>query len=481
MRIAQQALSVQASSVVSMNTNAVHPSELHAWLERLGAGSSATSDADRIDRIRALEELKSAASAAQAREMVSFAGSQTHSQAAAGVRARDRGRGIATQIGLALRESPHRAARLLGTATALVEDLPETLAALSRGETPHRRAEIVARETGILCSPDRRVVDADLGPRLGELGDRMVEAEARSLTYALDPEAAVSRAARAATERRVTCRPAPDTMTYLTGLLPVRDGVAVYAALDAAARAAHAAGDSRSRGQVMADTLVERVTGAAAGAAPVTIQLIMTDSALLGGGREPARVHGYGPVPADIARRWILSMLGEREDVDDEDVDDEGAARRRRRRRHDRGKIWLRRLFTSPDGKHLVAMDSRARLFTGLLRDLVEYRDQCCTTPFCGAPIRHIDHTTRASDGGATSYRDGRGTCVACNLAREAPGWRVSVADLTITPPTESPPARVRPSQGPGPAPKCGRTVTVSTPTGHAYVSRPPPVTTGVA
>ncbi|EFD74774.1 conserved hypothetical protein [Mycobacterium tuberculosis GM 1503] len=47
-------------------------------------------------------------------------------------------------------------------------------------------------------------------------------------------------------------------MTYLTALLPVAQGVSVYAALT---RAADTRCDGRSRGQVMADTLVERVTG----------------------------------------------------------------------------------------------------------------------------------------------------------------------------------------------------------------------------
>ena len=125
----------------------------------------------------------------------------------------------------------------------------------------------------------------------------------------------------------MTIRPAPDTMAYLTGLLPVKDGVAVYAALDAAAKAAIAAGDTRGRGQIMADTLVERVTGIASGAHPIEISLIMTDRALLAEGDEPAHVHGYGSVPAEVARRWILAVL---------DRDDDGG---RRARRHKRGRV----------------------------------------------------------------------------------------------------------------------------------------------
>ncbi len=50
-------------------------------------------------------------------------------------------------------------------------------------------------------------------------------------------------------------------MTYVTALLPAAQGVGVYATLK---RAADITFDDRSRGQVMAHTFVERVTGRAA-------------------------------------------------------------------------------------------------------------------------------------------------------------------------------------------------------------------------
>lgn len=108
------------------------------------------------------------------------------------------------------------------------------------------------------------------------------------------------RLSAAEAERRVTLRPAPDTMSRLGALLPVAQGVAAYAALGRAADTARAAGDPRSRGQLMIDTLVERVTGqCAAAAVPVEVTLVMTDAALLSrsgtpGHDEPAMLLGYG-------------------------------------------------------------------------------------------------------------------------------------------------------------------------------------------
>ena len=71
----------------------------------------------------------------------------------------------------------------------------------------------------------------------------------------------VNRRAKAEADRHVSMRPAPDTMARLSALLPAAQGVAVWATLTRVADQARAAGDPRSRGQVMADTLVERITG----------------------------------------------------------------------------------------------------------------------------------------------------------------------------------------------------------------------------
>ena len=55
-------------------------------------------------------------------------------------------------------------------------------------------------------------------------------------------------------------------MARLTALLPVADGVAVYAALTRSADTVKSSGDDRSKGAIMADQLVERVTGTPGGA-----------------------------------------------------------------------------------------------------------------------------------------------------------------------------------------------------------------------
>ena len=55
----------------------------------------------------------------------------------------------------------------------------------------------------------------------------------------------------------------------------------------------------------MADTLVERCTGTPGGITGVEIQLVLTDRTLFQADSEPARIPGYGTVPAGWARTLI--------------------------------------------------------------------------------------------------------------------------------------------------------------------------------
>ncbi len=353
-------------------------------------------------------------------------------RAEAGVRKDKQTAGVAAQVALARRESPHKGGRLLGLAKALVHEMPHTFAALQSGVLNEWRATILVRETACLTLEDRQAVDREISAdvkRLGAMGDRELEASAKRLAYRLDPESVVRRSRKAEKERTVTVRPAPDTMTYVTALLPVAQGVGVYAALKRAADAARSAGDERSRGQVMADTLVERVTGTPADQpVAVDLSLVMTDGSLLAGDDEPALIPGYGVIPAAAARDLVAAAA-------------------------EAGVAWLRRLYTSPGTGDLVAMDSRARLFPAGLGRFITLRDGGrCRTPWCDAPIRHLDHPQRYADGGDTSAPNGQGLCEACNQAKEALGWRA------------------RPRPGPR------HTVETTTPTGHRYRSHAPPL-----
>ena len=401
-----------------------------AWISRLGAVRRDVSDTERIDQLRALEQLKSAAAAAQARITVDLDTSVRTRHAAAGIPADRQGRGLAAQVALARQESPYRGARHLGLAKVLVGEMPHTLAALEHGAVSEWRATLLARETACLTREHRELIDTQLcadPTGLSGWGDRRLIGEILHIAYRLDPVAVTKRRAKAESERRVTCRPAPDTMARLSILGPVAQVVAMYAALCKAADTSISTGDGRTRGQLMTDIAVQRLTGqAAAAAVPVEINLTMGSATLLGGDDRPAHLAGYGPIPADLARRLAVSA-----------AEAEAA--------------WLRRLYATPDTGRLIGMDSQRRVFPAGLARFIEVRDQFCRTPWCDAPIRHTDHALPHHQDGATSEENGNGLCAQCNYARQSPDWQV------------------RPEPGPR------HTLRITTPTGHNYRSVAPP------
>lgn len=385
------------------------------------------SDAVRIDRIHALEELRAVLAAAQAVETAAFSASQRADQIARGVPADRASRGVSTQVGLARRVSPFEAARYVGQAAIMTAELPRTFARLRSGQVPEWRAMLVAKQSAWLSREHRATLDAEIAPQLHRLGNRKVLDAANAIAYRLDPRGYVDRLAHAESERYVSLRPAPEAMTRLSALLPMKQGVAAYAALRAHAdRTAGVGDEARSKSQLMADALVERLTGqAAAGDVPVEVSVIMTDQALLSygpGAEDPAHVIGGGAIPAEIARRMVL------------DPSQDTA-------------MFVRRLFASPRTGRLAAMDTTARYFSGNQRKFLILRDRTCRTPWCDAPIRHADHITDHAQGGPTWTDSGQGLCEACNHSKQAPGWEQQMV---------------------------GGEVVTTTPTGHRYRSPEP-------
>ena len=364
-------------------------------------------EAQVVERIAALERAKSAAAAEQAVLTAELDTVRRSAEAARGVPTAKRGKGLASEVALARRDSPNRGGRHLGFARALVHEMPHTLAALKAGLLSEWRATLIVRESACLTVEDRATLDARMCANQAALegkGDRRIEADAKAIAYELDPHAVIDRAVRAESERTVTIRPAPDTMTYVTALLPMTQGVSVYAALK---READTCGDGRGRGQVMADTLVERITGRPAEVpVPVAVELVLTDDTLLADSSAPARLAGYGPIPAAVARRLVGSVA-----------------------RDARSRATLRRLYRHPVSGALVAMESRARLFPKGLARFIDVRDDTCRTPYCDAPIRHHDHAVAHHRSGPTSALNGLGECERCNYAKEASGWAVTTAN----------------------------------------------------
>ena len=109
-------------------------------------------------------------------------------------------------------------------------------------------------------------------------------------------------------------------------------------------------------------------------------------------------------------------------------------------------------MYATPATGALVVMDSRPRCFPAALAQFIRLRDRTCRTPWCDAPVRHVDHVPAHAHGGPTSAGNAQGLCETCNHAKTTPGW----AATTISD---------RP----------GHTVTLTTPTGATHDSTAPP------
>jgi hypothetical protein len=393
-----------------------------------------------IEQIDELERLKSAVCAAQARlthDLDQHRRAQAEARHLLDRRPSHRrpihrrpnpDAGTGTEIALARREAPHEGRRKLRLARALMTDLPHTLAALERGDLNERRAEIIATETSDLTRDQRRGVDTVIAPAIDGLGDADLRDLVRREVLRRDEEGWFARHARARTRRRVSGRILGDGMGQLTAILPATDVSAIMTSLDATADRARATGDDRTRAQVVADTLVQRLGGPSATApTAVALKVVLGAETLLGCNDDPGYVAGAGYVPASVARRLVVA----------------GSEHLR---------STVQRLFAMPGSGALLATESTSSHFRDGLGDVVDLRDRRCRTPYCNARIRHRDHVTALAAGGETTLANAQGLCEACNYAKECPGWR----------------------HEPVPDPLAVTEIIVSTPTGQVHHSRAP-------
>lgn len=416
-----------------MTTNSTSATGSTTFRDWLAQHDPVTDETSAVDQLMLLEECKGMLEAEQARVAAEFEALRLAREAREKVPKSQRGKGLAAEIALARRESPARGKRHLELSRALAEDMPHTRRALSAGRIREEHAQSVVNETTMLSSDHRKQVDHAMKDRLGAAGPRELANEAKAHAQRLDPDNTAQRARKVTEDRRVTCESLGDGMSKLTAVGPSQLLQAAYQNLRQAARTQlstgktqDAAGNPRSRDQLLFDALIERTTGQSdATVVPVQVLLLMTPNTLFAQGDTPAWLIGHGPIPAAVARAWLADP---------------------------KVAVELRRLFTDPKGQGIVALESKARAFPAGLRNMVLARDNTCRTPYCEAAIQETDHMTPYRDGGTTSWQNASGLCAACNQTKENRGWKHDGSAQTLN---------------------------VTTPTGHTYTKIPGPIIPG--
>jgi Domain of unknown function (DUF222) len=404
--------------------------DVRALLSELAPGSDARTPAERIERITALDRAVHMTQAALAIETAAFAEQRRRGDIGAGASVESAGRGAALEVALARRVSKAAVDYQLAFAVPVLADFPQLAAAFLDGQVSQSAAKHIVKACETLDSDQRRAIDPELTALAVGLTPGKARKAADRLAASTDPDSAVKRARAARARKEVRTIVNGDGTGSLIATLPVEQTVACWQALDHDARGLRADGDERPIRDLMCDLFVERLTGQSkATDLNLEVGVVVAASSLLGNDDQPAKLTGhnggdYGTLPAGLARELAAS-----------------------------DQAWWRRLVCDPDDGHLLSMDTKKRRFTGALRKFLVYRDGTSRRPFSDSPIYDIDHVDPHASGGPTSAANGQGLGKTDHLVRELPGWTVEAVDGDA-------------AEG----------VRWTTPTGHGYTSKPPPI-----
>jgi hypothetical protein len=300
--------------------------------------------------------------------------------------------------------------------------LPNVFALFASGVISEQTARAVAHETTYLTDDDVMIADPVIAEKIPGMTTHQAKQATTRIVIGIDTEAANERAQANRADQRVTMTPESDGVASLHVRGPAEQILAAYQALDDWATGLRSTGDPRTRGQIMTQTLVERVTGLKyADDIDVEINLVLDAKTLLDDGTTPVDLEGYGPLCPEVA--------------------DELVAKART--------ASVRRLLVDPVDGTLIVREPRRRRYDRRTSAHVRTRDRRCRQPGCDSKIRDIDHPHDYQHGGTTTKDNAQGLCERSHQIKHQPGWTVTVE---------------------------GNTTIWHTPTGHEYRSAPPPV-----
>lgn len=337
----------------------------------------------------------------------------------------------AAALSVATQVAANTAKSHLSEAIQLSHRLPATLAALRNGQINRTTATAILDETAGLDPPECAKVENSLFPAAHEQFPAQARAAARRAVLAADPDAARRRAEQARQQRRVQHTAARDGMGWLSALLPAQTSNAIFAVIDAHARAladastdtGTGAADARGIDERRADAFADLILNPPHRPAPqitVHLHIVATAGSLIGVCDEPAELAGHGPISADLARTLAADA------------------------------VWSR-ILTDPAGQIL---DTGARQYrpSAATTRRVKSRDRHCRFPGCRRPVwaADLDHSHPHSKGGTSDHTNLAALCRYHHRVKHLPGW-----GLTQT---------------------TGGVLTWTTPDGHTYTTRPPPL-----
>lgn len=220
------------------------------------------------------------------------------------------------EIAVARRCSDQAAAKEIYLAVALVRHHPRSLALLQAGRLPLFNARTLVEETAGLDRELASVIDAELAERACRLTPSRVRAEVRRIELRYDADASAARSAIASTARDIRVYDGRDDQATMVLSGPALAVVGFYNAVNAAARAARAAGDPRGLDALRFDIATDVTSpepdlqapswqGDRRRVRPIQALIQLPVTTALGLDNEPGWLAGYGWVSAPQCRQWL--------------------------------------------------------------------------------------------------------------------------------------------------------------------------------
>lgn len=255
--------------------------------------------ANRVDAIR---ELDRAIRAAQAEQTAQIAALHKERSTVMRLGEGDPSLSVIGEVGMARNIGPTAAGTQLALALGMAQ-LPKVFALFRAGVISEATTRAVVTETASLSVDDHPLADDELASKLPGLTTVQARHAAARIVISIDAEAAYERAKANRADQRVSLFPETDGVATLHVRGPAEQLLAAHKALDDWATGLRSTGDPRTRGQIMTETLVERVTGAKyADSANVEINLVLDAKTLVADGDTPVELEGYGPICPDLPR-----------------------------------------------------------------------------------------------------------------------------------------------------------------------------------
>lgn len=351
-----------------------------------------------------------------------------------------------------LKLSEGTAARVVSESLTLTGALTKTLAALEKGEICSARASVIVEQSRTLPDEAVHAFETEILVTAGDLNRPRLTARCRRLREKLHPETLIARRVKAEADRCVVFEPDRDGMAWLSAYLPAEQALALHTIVDAAARDLRAGDDLRTLPQLRADILTDMLLTAGGttgvvpdsgaicrhgsgsadgsrtgqGTRPQSAKIVVTVPvfSLMGLTDEPAELEGYGPIPADAARRLAADATS-----------------------------WMR-LLSHPYNGAVLGLDRTRYRPSEDLRMWVRLREKTCSFYGCSRPASRcdLDHLISWSDDGTTSRDNMYPLCKRHHMLKHQTDWTptpdpggglnwLSPGGRTYTTPPEPPPS----------------------------------------